>query len=597
MSIDVLKQRILDKVPLADLIGENVSLKLQSGRPVGLCPFHQEKSPSFTIFEQHYFCFGCRAGGDAINYVRQTQGLSFMEALRYLAQKYSIEASELEDTKKSEQSRQHLTRLYSILQESQSYFSTYFQSQGEYVKKYLQNRGFSPEQQTEYGFGFAPDIPKGLVKHLLAQGHGLSDAIEASVATQSMKNRQAYDFYRNRLMIPIHDHHGRLVGFGGRAMGDDPAKYKNSRESKVFDKSEVLYGLHKAKEAIRTKKRAIVVEGYMDVLQLWNGGFKEAIACLGTALTSAHTSRLSHLTDLVYLVFDGDEAGKKASLRAVDMALDHPKVQFKVVRLDPGVDPDSLILNQGPEAFEAYLSQAKDLLEFAITSRVQDTHALGIPDLIQSDIIPWLKKTENTVQRSYLTKKVAEFTGVSEDSIQQLLYNKQSLEKIPMKRPKTPPPKTESERPQYSRKLTNIEYDFIGHIYFAQPSAVDLEEVSSLLSVDLELEPLWHDLCREFLRSLKLKQVPASQDIHSWRQASHIAVINLLKNLLSKQEAFATEDRNKALKSLGTELRVRKISQSISTLKVRLDQANREHQHEILLAIAKLNSEKRNLGM
>ena len=285
MSVEIAKKRILDKVPLGSLIGEQIQLSMRSGRQVGLCPFHQEKSPSFTIFDDHYFCFGCRARGDAIEYVRHVQGLNFIEALKYLAEKYSVDAPELEDSRKAQESREESSKLYRILQTAQEYFLTNLERNGRHVKEYLINRGFKEDVIKEYGFGFAPDHSMGLVSHLLKLGFSLQDATTASVATQSQRDHKTYDFFRNRLMIPIKDHHGRLIAYGGRTMGDDPAKYKNSRETPLFDKSHTLYGLDRAKEHIRRKRRAIVVEGYMDALQLWNHGFGETVACLGTALT------------------------------------------------------------------------------------------------------------------------------------------------------------------------------------------------------------------------------------------------------------------------------------------------------------------------
>lgn len=596
MSVEIAKKRILDKVPLASLIGEQIQFTMRSGRQVGLCPFHQEKSPSFTIFDDHYFCFGCRARGDAIEYVRHTQGLSFIETLKYLAEKYSIEAPELEDSKKAQESRRQANSLYSILQTAQQYFLDNFQKNGQHVKEYLLGRGFSEEAIKEFGFGFAPDHSMGLVSHLLKLGFSLKDATTASVSTQSQRDLKTYDFFRNRLMIPIKDHHGRLIAYGGRTMGDDPAKYKNSRETPLFDKSHTLYGLDRAKDHIRRNRRAIVVEGYMDALQLWNHEFGETVACLGTALTPQQMQRLSNLTDTVYLIFDGDQAGKKASLRTVTHAIEIPKAQFKVVRLPAQDDPDTFVRRDGSEAFEAQLENAQDLLDFAISSKVGDAHDLAIPDLIQHDIIPWLKSVRDPVRRSFLVNKVSQLTGVEAKSIAELLSNRPqgATAKKPQPAPK-PEPKPVIERPPYTRKLTPIEYDFIGHTYYSEPSHDNVADIEGLLAVELELEPLWTDLCKEFLKALKQDKSPAQQEISYWQNSSELAVINLLKNYQEKEDAFQTDDRPRQIEILGKSLRRKQLQKSISILKLRLDHSDIDGQKEILSAIAKLNSEIRSL--
>lgn len=600
MSTEIAKKRILEKVPLGSLISEQVQLSLRSGRQVGLCPFHGEKSPSFTIFDDHYFCFGCRARGDAIEYVRHTQGLNFIEALKYLAEKYSIDVPELDDSRKAQESRQQTAKLYRILQTAQKYFQTSLKEQGGHVVAYLESRGFTKESIANFGFGYAPDQGMGLVNLLLRQGHSLKDANLAAVATQSKKDLKTYDFFRNRLTIPIQDQHGRLIAFGGRAMDNHPAKYKNSRESPLFDKSHVLFGLDRAKEWIRKSRRSIVVEGYMDALQLWNHGFPETVACLGTALTPFHMQRLSNLTETVYLIFDGDQAGKHATLRSVSHALDIPKAQFKVVRLPQQEDPDSFVVRHGPEGLEAALSLAKDLLDFAISSIIDEAHDLEIPDLIQRDITPWLKTVRDPVRQSFLVSKVAKLTGVDVETIRLLLKPRQGAQtentsEVPASQARSRDSQL-AEKPAYTRKLTNIEYDFLGHVYFSEPSCTNIDDIEGLLNLDLELEPLWQDLCREFLSCLRKKQVPQDLDLHLWHTSSELAVIRLLENFRAKRSAFETHHRGEMIRKLGRMLRLKQLQQTVSVLKKRMGQVENQEQMEILLAISKLNSEIKELA-
>ena len=304
MSIDIAKRRILERVSLKDLLSEKISFQNRAGRPVGLCPFHNEKSGSFTLYDDHYYCFGCQARGDAIEYVRQTEGLGYIDSLKYLAQKYTIDVPELEESQKHKFQKNHEAQLFKLLRDAHEFFIGNLKSaRGQTASRYLEGRGYSKEQIEEYKFGLSPDQPFALIQYLLKKGYSIKDMIESSVASPSKRDGKAYDFFRHRLIIPIYDKYGRVIAFGGRTMGNDPAKYKNSRETPLFDKSLVLYGFQTARTEMRQKKRAIVAEGYMDVLQLWNFGFKESVACLGTALTLAQLRQISNSTGVVYLLF------------------------------------------------------------------------------------------------------------------------------------------------------------------------------------------------------------------------------------------------------------------------------------------------------
>ena len=422
MSTEIAKQRILQRVPLSDLIGEKVRLKQKGGRYSGCCPFHDDASPSFYIFDDHYYCFGCHARGDAITFVREQQGLSFIEALRFLAQKYGIEAPELENPSQDRAQRQSEASLYKICAASLQIFQTQLQSQdGAIARDYLINSGFQPDFIEKHQFGLSSKDPQHLVQHLLRQGFQVSDLITSSVANSSQYDKRAYDFFTARLMIPIYDLYGRVVAFGGRTLGDEQPKYKNSRETPLFDKSHVLYGLHIARDSIRKQRRAIVCEGYMDVLQLWQGGTSYSVACLGTALTIHHLRRLASLTPRVFLIFDGDRAGRAATLRTVSLALEVPQTEFKVVILPANHDPDTFIRAHGAQALEELLGTAQNLLEFAIQARISETHELGIPDLISKEFVPWLLSIPDSIKRNYLAHKIADLTGVETIQIDQTI--------------------------------------------------------------------------------------------------------------------------------------------------------------------------------
>ena len=320
-SLDDVKQRILTRVPLADLVGETVQLD-RGTTPKGCCPFHAEKSGSFYVYPNRYYCYGCKAGGDAIEFVRKTQGLGFVEALRFLAGRYNIEATELDEADRQFGRQKEEASLFEMLAVAQDYFSELLWTPaGEETRAYLTGRGYSADSIKDYGFGLTPEESFGLVRFLRSKNFREADMIEASLATKSTRDNRTFDFFRSRITIPIRDGQGRIIAFGGRTTDNNPAKYLNSRDSVLFDKSNTLYGFDRARKVMRQRGRAILVEGYMDTLQLWQSGFPETVACLGTSFTEYHLKQLKHATSKVVLLLDGDEAGQRATLAAVNVAL------------------------------------------------------------------------------------------------------------------------------------------------------------------------------------------------------------------------------------------------------------------------------------
>ncbi|MBM4253771.1 MAG: DNA primase, partial [Deltaproteobacteria bacterium] len=343
-ALQDVKTRILTRVNLETVIGEKVRLENSGGRLKGLCPFHNEKSPSFVLYGDSFYCFGCKKSGDAITFVRETEGLGFVDALKHLAGKYGIEAPELEAALSRRGGRRQEASLHAMMQAAQEFYVAERQSPaGQAASDYLLARGFSAANIDAYGFGMTPRESYGLVRHLRQKGFREEDMISCSLATASARDGRALDFLRGRVTIPIRDQHGRVIGFGGRTMDGAQPKYLNSRETALFDKSHTLFGFDAARTAMRSRGRAIVVEGYMDTLQLWQSGFPEAVACLGTAFTSAQLKLMKAATAAVVLLFDGDSAGQKATLSAVRVALSVPEIQVKAAVLPPGEDPDSFV--------------------------------------------------------------------------------------------------------------------------------------------------------------------------------------------------------------------------------------------------------------
>ena len=593
MSIEEAKRRILSKSSLVDLIKEQVALTTKSGRPVGLCPFHEERSPSFFVYDQHYYCFGCKAHGDAISFVRQTKGLSFMEALRYLAQRCGDEAAELESGQYNKDDRREEALMFRALQLAQQFFVRQFlSSEGEKARKYLLERGYQEAVWAELGFGFAPDQTFALVDELRRLGIPLATAEAASLIVIGQKNNRPYDFYQNRVTIPIHDKHSRIIGFGGRTLGDDPAKYKNSREGKLFDKSSVLFGFHKSREYIRKVDRAIVVEGYMDTMQLWLHGFPETVACLGTALTSSHLRSLTQLTKKIYLCFDGDKAGINAVLRVVSLILEMGQIDARVIVIPDGDDPDDFLAKRGHAGFVELLHTAPGLLEFAINKKCANVPDMQIPDLIRQDFVPWLQSVRDPLQRTFLINRIAELTRLDVKDLKMIiesaiLNRHQSASKIPIK-----PAYPEALEAKRSKPLQSLEKEFFGHLFFAAPGELDVSRVTDLLRRGFDLEETWQILGVEWLTALEKGETPDQVHVSLWESAVLPEVMELVSDLRRTKPAFAVSQRGEKLHALALRLRQKSIKQAIGALKVNLVKSvSPEENRSILGAIQQLNNE------
>ncbi len=586
MSIDIAKRRILERVSLKDLLSEKISFQNRAGRPVGLCPFHNEKSGSFTLYDDHYYCFGCQARGDAIEYIKQTEGLGFIDSLKFLAQKYSIDAPELEESQKHKFQKNHEAQLYKLLKDAHNFFIENLKANsGRSATSYLEGRGYSKEAIGTYAFGLSPDQPQALIQYLLKKGYQIKDMIEASIATQSQRDNRAYDFFRNRLIIPIYDKYGRVIAFGGRTMGNDPAKYKNSRETPLFDRSLVLYGFQGARTVMRKKGRAIVAEGYMDVLQLWNFGFTESVACLGTALTLPQLRQISNSTSTVYLLFDGDKAGEGATLRTVTHALEVPNLQVKVVRLPEKEDPDTFLRENGPEALEKLLDEATDLFDFAINNKLSNAHGLAVPELVKKEISPWLRSIRDPLKRSYLISQTTKLTGIEAAVINSFIQQKPEEPKRQAAEPVKEEPKV---KPLLTRPLTAVEYELLAHIFFAKPGEIDIERTSSLMS-ELQIDELWLIFASEALSYLKRDISPHDLEIADWKAGTYEQIIKLLASFESKKSAFEHDNRKKAIEILARKIRFISLKNTLSMLKKNLISSPPEGQKDILVAISQIN--------
>ena len=351
---DEIIEEVRSKNDIVDVISGYVKLKKQGSSYFGLCPFHSEKSPSFSVSrdKQMYYCFGCGAGGNVFTFIMEYENYSFVEALKFLAQRAGVELPQEEYSKEAKERADTRSALLEMNKLAAKYYYAQLKTEGgRQAREYLQNRQLSQETITAFGLGYSSKYSDDLFRYLKMKGYSEEMIIKAGLVNVDEKHG-VYDKFWNRVMFPIMDVNNRVIGFGGRVMGDGKPKYLNSPETLIFDKSRNLYGLHRARTS--RKPYFIVCEGYMDVISLHQAGFTNAVASLGTALTAGHAALIKRYVNEVYLTYDSDEAGTKAALRAAPI-LREAGVTTRVIRMEPYKDPDEFIKNLGAEAFDSFM--------------------------------------------------------------------------------------------------------------------------------------------------------------------------------------------------------------------------------------------------
>lgn len=363
---------------IVDVISGYVKLQRKGSSYFGLCPFHNEKSPSFSVSpgKQMYYCFGCGAGGNVITFIMEYENYTFPEALKMLAERAGVALPEQEYSKEEKQKRDLRASVLEINKTAAKYFYWMLkQEQGAVGLRYLRDRHLSDETIRHFGLGYAGRYSDGLYRYLKKQG--FSDQLLKESGLMQVNERQGmYDKFWNRVMFPIMDVNNRVIGFGGRVMGDGKPKYLNSPETIIFDKSRNLYGLNFARTS--KKKYILVCEGYMDVISMHQAGFTNAVASLGTALTSQHAVLLKRYTDEVILTYDSDEAGVRAALRAIPL-LKEAGIATRVLHMSPYKDPDEFIKALGTEAFQERIDRAENSFLFEL-STMEKSYDMKDPD-------------------------------------------------------------------------------------------------------------------------------------------------------------------------------------------------------------------------
>ena len=402
--------------PIEEVVGQYVNLKRSGSNLFGLCPFHGEKTPSFSVSPDKgiYYCFGCHKGGSVINFEMEIEGLSYPDAVRALAKRAGLTVPEDEQY----QSRfRHQERLWALNKEAARFFhGALFQPEGAAGLEYAGKRGMPKSTLTKFGIGFAPDSWDALCNAMEAKGFTQEELRSAGLVSVSQKNGRIYDRFRNRLMFPIIDVRGNVIGFGGRVMDNSTPKYLNSPETEIFNKRKNLFALNLAKKS--RLGYLILVEGYMDAVALHQYGFDCAVASLGTSLTEEHASLLARYTQQVILIYDGDEAGQNATQRAIPM-LEKAGLQVKVLKMRDAKDPDEFLRKFGADRFRILLEESSNRVEYQLKA-IQKKYDLNEDEErvnFITEAADFVSTLGNAVQREVYGNRAAEAAKISPEAM------------------------------------------------------------------------------------------------------------------------------------------------------------------------------------
>ncbi|MGK2932166.1 MAG: DNA primase [Solirubrobacterales bacterium] len=410
--------RVRAAADMVEIVSAHTELRRQGARWTGLCPFHDERSPSFGIHAEDklYHCFGCQVGGDLFDFVIATENIDFPDAVELLADRYGVEITREKEDPQAEQRRQARTRLSELLERAAGYYSAFFHDAPEAGKArdYLAGRGLGEEILRDFGVGYSPSAWDTLIVRGQQAGFSVAEMAKTGLA-QKGRNGGMYDRFRERITFPIRDARGRAVGFGARAMRDDQKpKYLNSAENEIFHKSEILYGIDRARGPMAKAGRAIVVEGYTDVIACHQAGLTEAVGVMGTAITEQQLALLSATVENIVLALDADAAGRKAMLRAQQVAAGR-KLAIKVVAMPAGEDPAELVVSEGgTERFRSLVEGAVDLPEFHLDLIIGGVDPSSPQDRDRglAEAAPVLAEVPAGATRDELVRKVAERLGI-----------------------------------------------------------------------------------------------------------------------------------------------------------------------------------------
>ena len=591
---------IRESIDIVDLIGEYVALKKRGSSYVGLCPFHAEKTPSFSVSsdKQLYYCFGCGTGGSSFNFLMEIEGLSFPEAVEKLALRGGIELpGDVCGPEQSEQQKlQNKIEKINSLAEEFFYFVLTQYGAGKKGLEYLKARGVDQETIKSFRLGFAPDKWDALISYLQRRKIPLELQVDAGLAVKRKTGGGAYDRFRGRVIFPIHDAQKRVIGFGGRILENGQPKYLNSPQTALFDKGTVLYGLDLAKESIRIKKHVIVMEGYMDVITAHQFGIGNAVASLGTALTDKQAKLLKRYTENVIIAYDADAAGEAATLRGLDILRDQG-LKVRVLQLPPGEDPDDFIRAQGGELFEELINTAQPVINYKLDLFLKNASS-GFEGRIEvaNRLLPDLKKLSNEIERREYIKILSNRLHLSEEAIIEELDKKQvKLQENGIKQDK----KVKS-RHNSKREIPNVSSAYLKAQHIILRAMIFSEDI---IKSSLEKEIIFQDF------SDPEKEV-AEAIISAWNDNSKAIIepVDMIKRLqqenakrlMAKIEMEEMELTEEIIRDSIRTIKSHEFQKQLKTLRRQLSNAEAEGATSTVTAVIKeitvLQSELRELN-
>jgi DNA primase len=408
-AIDEVKQ----KTDIVSVVSQYISLKKAGRNLVGLCPFHSEKHPSFFVYpeQQSWHCFGCNAGGDVLSFIMKKESMDFGEALRFLAARAGVT---IPSRVEREEGKEEKERLYKINEAAAQYFHNLLLNSpdGERTRSYVASRGFSAKTSADFQLGFSPDSWDSLKQYLLERGYAEKELLTAGLAAEA-ENGRTYDRFRNKLMFPIVDSKGHVIGFGARVLDDSLPKYINSPQTPTFDKSSSLYAINLAAANIRKQNMAVIVEGYMDAITAHQNGFNNVIASMGTSVTEEQVYILKKLTRNIVLALDADVAGKEAMLRGVSYE-NILEAEVRVMMLPEGKDPDDVI-KENAENWQKLLAEAVPIIDytFNIVAAKLDLTTARDKSLAVKELLPLIAEMKDTIRQAHYIQKLARLANVS----------------------------------------------------------------------------------------------------------------------------------------------------------------------------------------
>ena len=423
---------LLNRTDIVDVVSSRVQMKKAGKNYTACCPFHKEKTPSFSVSpdKQFYYCFGCGAGGNALGFIMDHDNLDFPQAVEELAKAAGMEIPREESGRAHKPRQPTDSPLYPLLTAAADFYRQALKSHParKAAVDYLKGRGLTGEIARDFGLGFAPPGWDNLYKHLSSDTLQQKAMIDAGLLVENAETGKRYDRFRDRVMFPIRDSRGRIIAFGGRVLGDDKPKYLNSPETPVFHKGQELYGLFEARKFNRSLDEIIVVEGYMDVIALAQQGLRNAVATLGTATSEEHMKRLFRVVPSVLFCFDGDQAGRNAAWRALEATLpclqDGRRARF--LFLPEGEDPDTLVRSEGTDAFKARINQhAQPLADYFFQQLTEEADPRSLEGKAHMATLaaPLIDKVPGANLRTLMRQRLSEITGLTSETVSQLAQN------------------------------------------------------------------------------------------------------------------------------------------------------------------------------